>query len=101
MFEVELENGKYKVINDNGVLTAKRHGEDWPAADSSLCGDKLSLAMMHKIEQQQEILNTILKHMSSNIDMDIFVHSGLQIQDDIPTQILKILNAYNYLLASV
>ena len=46
---IVLDHGKYTVVNDNGILTAKRHGEDWPAADASLCGDKLSLAMVHRI----------------------------------------------------
>jgi hypothetical protein len=61
-----LEHGKYIVINDNGILTAKRHGEDWPAADSSLCGDSLSLAMVHRILDLQKVNASLVELVSES-----------------------------------
>lgn len=56
MFTVSLADGKYEVTNNNGILTVKRKGESWPAADENLIGDGLSLAMMQKIEELSEKL---------------------------------------------
>ena len=95
MFVVDLDDGKYTVQNDNGTLTAKRHGEEWPAANAALCGDSLSLAMMHKIEQQKEILDAIHTHMEMMIDLRMFSHSGLRVEDATPMQIFRILQGYN------
>jgi hypothetical protein len=65
---IVLDNGKYTVINDNGILTAKRYGEDWPAADALLCGDKLSLAMVHRIIELEGIVRNLL---DEKVDRDV------------------------------
>lgn len=51
---ITLDGGKYAVTNYDGILTAKRHGEEWPAADRALLGDKLSLAMVQRIEDLED-----------------------------------------------
>lgn len=57
MAKIELENGKYTVVNelnDGGGLKALRYGEEW----RNLAGDNLILAMYHEIERLQERLST-------------------------------------------
>lgn len=52
--EVSLEDGKYTLqFNEQtGEFKALRYGEEW----QNLAGDKLALALLHKIEEQQEEL---------------------------------------------
>lgn len=52
MYKVELEDGKYTIVNNNGVVTVSRHGEQW----RNETGDKLMLALLHKIEQYERAL---------------------------------------------
>lgn len=46
-----FEDGKYTLINNNGILTALRHGEPWPAGTAALVGDGLTLAMFHACDE--------------------------------------------------
>lgn len=49
---IDLDDGKYTVIHDNGVnFRALRYGEEW----RSLTGDKLVLTMAQEIERLREI----------------------------------------------
>lgn len=58
MTKIELENGKYTILHDNGNnLRALRYGEEW----RSLTGDGMVLAMAHKIESQQEYIDKLVK----------------------------------------
>ena len=41
--KMDFADGKYTVINDNGKLTALRHGEPW---DRDLVGDNLVYCML-------------------------------------------------------
>lgn len=50
----ELCDGKYLVTHENGILTVRRHGEEWPAGDRALSGDGLSLAMIQRIEALED-----------------------------------------------
>ena len=43
--KMDFAGGKYTVINDNGKLTALRHGEPW-GRDEDLVGDKLVYSML-------------------------------------------------------
>lgn len=52
---VELDNGKYTYINDNGRQSALRHGEEWPA--QNLVGNGFVYSMGQKIFELQEHLN--------------------------------------------
>jgi hypothetical protein len=49
MIKIELENGKYTIIEDldNREFKALRYGEDW----RNLIGDNLILALVQKIEE--------------------------------------------------
>lgn len=46
---------KYTVINDNGKLTALRHGEHW----RDLCGDNLIASMLNKVDNLKAALNEV------------------------------------------
>lgn len=50
MQTVTLDNGKYKIVNDNGVVKAYRHGEEW----RDLTGDGLILALLNKVETLED-----------------------------------------------
>ena len=50
MQTVTLENGKYKIVNDNGVVKAYRHGEQW----QDLSGDSLILALLSRVEELED-----------------------------------------------
>ncbi len=52
MYKITLE--EYEFTNNNGVITVKRHGEEW----KDYIGDNAVLALLHKIEDlEDEILN--------------------------------------------
>lgn len=57
---ITLENGKYTVIENDGVMTGLRYGEPW-ARD--LCGDKLVYAFCCRVEelegQRDELLEAL------------------------------------------
>ena len=44
--ELVLDGGKYRIENDNGVLTIYRYDQLWDARS----GDKLMLSMLHHID---------------------------------------------------
>lgn len=54
MYEINLDNGKYRVIEDlnNGVFKALRHGEEW----RDLTGDKLILSLVNEVERLEGII---------------------------------------------
>jgi hypothetical protein len=58
--EIQLENGKYTVVNDNGKLSALWYEQPW----RDLTGDGLILAMVHEIHD----LQTKLKELTAEID---------------------------------
>lgn len=65
-FKVELDNGRYTYIFDNGRQTALRYGEEW----RNLNGDKLVYFMASEIDKQKEQIE-ILK--SALIDKGVDV----------------------------
>jgi hypothetical protein len=54
--KIELENGKYEVVWDEKAMEfyANRYSQRW----RELAGDKLVLAMMYRIEELQEQINS-------------------------------------------
>jgi hypothetical protein len=58
-YTISLDNGKYRVINDNGILAFLRHGEAWPAADD-LKHSKVVLAMAQRIEDLEVAMGEVL-----------------------------------------
>lgn len=53
--EIILEDGKYRVYGENGVLHADRHKCEW----RDLAGDKLILAMVHEIERLNDLVDSL------------------------------------------
>lgn len=55
MYTVDLDEGKYTVIEDidNGEFKALRNGLEW----RDLIGDKLVLALVNKIKDLEEQIN--------------------------------------------
>lgn len=51
-FETEVSDGKYKVIFDNGKLSATRYGEEW----RSLTGDNLIFSLAFELNEAREEL---------------------------------------------
>lgn len=73
MNKIELEGGKYTVINElneGGKFKALRYGEDW----RSLAGDNLVLAMFYRIESLTERLNEAESLLSEAHDLLDDVH---------------------------
>lgn len=52
MFKLEVEEGKYTFINNNGVVSVLRHNEAWKDAS----GDKSLLALLHHVEELEQQL---------------------------------------------
>ena len=59
MRKINLEDGKYEIIIDleKGIFKCLRHGEEW----QDLLGCKLFLAMVQKLESQQEMIEEFKK----------------------------------------
>ena len=62
-------DGKYTVINDNGRLTALRHGEHW---DRDLCGDNLIYWMLVDYDKMKEERDELLKALNEAIEWNWF-----------------------------
>lgn len=56
--KIDLENGKYSIQNDNGILTFYRYGEFWPGSED-LQGAGVVLALVHEVERLREILGSL------------------------------------------
>lgn len=50
---ISVADGKYELTNDNGVMTAKRHGEPW---SRDLVGDHLVYWMFVRIRELESAL---------------------------------------------
>lgn len=58
-YVISLDNDKYRVINDNGLLRFLRHGEPWfPAEEPG--GAKVVLAMAQRIEELEVAIGEVL-----------------------------------------
>jgi len=78
----DFADGKYTVINDDGKLTALRHGEHW---DRDLCGDSLIYWMLvdcDKMKEQRDELLFALKLCLEQLEIVLpstgLVHSERQ-----------------------
>ncbi|BAV80881.1 hypothetical protein [Vibrio phage RYC] len=47
MSKISLENGKYVINNNNGIVTVRRFGEEW----RDLTGDSLFLSLIQEVER--------------------------------------------------
>lgn len=66
MSEIITGDGKYKTVNNNGILTVYRHGELW--RKEGLLGDKYVLSLVHEIEDLLELNNKIHNKISSLVE---------------------------------
>lgn len=62
MTRTKLDDGKYEVHHTNGLIKVYRNGEEW--RDET--GDGLFLAMIQKIETQNELLKHAREFLSSD-----------------------------------
>lgn len=51
---IELDNGKYTIEDNNGIMTAYRYGELWDVKTQDLIGDKFTLCLVQHIEKLTE-----------------------------------------------
>jgi hypothetical protein len=58
-YVISLDNDKYRVINDNGLLTFLRYGEPWFPAEE-MGGAKVVLAMAQRIEELEAAIRAVL-----------------------------------------
>lgn len=58
-YAIQLYDGKYTVINEDGRLAFLRHGESWPAADD-LRHSGVVRAMAQRIEELEVAIRAVL-----------------------------------------
>lgn len=77
--QVTVADGKYTVINDNGKLTALRHGEPW---NRDLTGDNLVYWMLVEIlKLKQEVLDSsrpLLAALMEVMETDVEIYKDLE-----------------------
>ena len=71
--KMDFADGKYTVINDNGKLTALRHGEPW---GRDLVGDNLVYWMLMDSLRLKEQRDALLEAMQSIADCCDEEHSA-------------------------
>lgn len=71
MYQVDVEKGKYTFINDNGIVSIKRFGEDW----QENVGGKALLCLLHHVEKIELELNQY-KQLSHEAVEDEIADSG-------------------------
>lgn len=59
-----FSDGKYTVINDNGKLTALRHGEPW---DRDLTGDNLIYWMLVDVDALKAQRDELVAHLQKSV----------------------------------
>jgi hypothetical protein len=67
---MDFAGGKYTLINDNGTLSALRHGEPW---DREFIGDNLVYWMLVDalaLKAQIDILTNALNELRDALDLD-------------------------------
>jgi hypothetical protein len=66
----EFADGKYTVINDNGKLTALRHGEPW---GRDLVGDNLVYWMLVEVDTLKAVNQELRKALNKLVDHIDFI----------------------------
>jgi hypothetical protein len=63
---MEIKIGEYTIIEDlkNGVFECLRHGQEW----RGLIGDNMVLALVSKIQEQQEFIKEIADYNIDDFD---------------------------------
>ena len=65
MYEVDVENGKYTFINDNGIVSIKRCGEEW----QENVGGKALLCLLQHVEKLELELKQC-KELSGAVEVE-------------------------------
>jgi hypothetical protein len=66
--EITLLDGKYSVINHNGMLPIYRHEGSSTARDRDLVGDDFVLALVQEIEELRECLEKLTGKKVEDVD---------------------------------
>lgn len=74
--KIELLDGKYHVINNNGMLSTFRYGSPWESMDRNLIGNGFVLSLVQKIEDLQDIL--LEENHYDGIDSGLKPHECMQ-----------------------
>lgn len=67
MYKIKLE--EYEFTNNNGVITVKRHGEEW----KDYIGDNAVLALLHKIEDLEDENKTMKNELNNTKEAEVNV----------------------------
>lgn len=70
----EFADGKYTVINDNGKLTALRHGEPW---GRDLVGDNLVYWMLVEVDTLKAVNQELLEALKQALEECIWPNERL------------------------
>ena len=72
MTEIQIEDGKYTLVSDRGILKALRYGEPW----RDLTGDKMIGVMFSEIERLREENTRLREGAESSLDGPISAELG-------------------------
>ena len=64
--KIDLADNKYAVAWEDGKFFVWRHHERWPEKEKELIGDGFVLALLQKVEDQQEMINDLIEDLGSN-----------------------------------
>lgn len=53
MYKFDTEDEKYTFINNNGIVTILRYGEEW----RNESGNKALLSLLHEVEEMEKYIN--------------------------------------------
>ena len=66
---VELDNGKYAIEENNGIMRAFRYGEPWDTKTKDLIGDKFTLCLLQHIENLDEEISKLKQNLRGQGDI--------------------------------
>lgn len=56
---IELEDGKYTFVSDNGVMSCLRYGDSW----RDMAGDKAVGALFYHAKELEEVVNRLVRYV--------------------------------------
>lgn len=69
MSTINLDNGKYTVTNDNGLLKFNRYGEEWTSGNNAYSYSGLVLALVHRVEELEETIQDMLYALKPELSL--------------------------------
>lgn len=67
-FELDICQGKYRYIYENGKQTALRHGEPWPSMDQELVGNKFVFSLATELHEKTQRLDSVMETLATLAD---------------------------------